>query len=132
MDRVRGRQLLDHIQQVPPEQFNYGVFFKTPTRAFLTCADVNRHGVPQPGCGTAACLCGHAVWLWADEVAVETEFTIDRVQRLMQLSMSECQFLFLRRVGSATRVDAIRRLQHLLDGGAPWTYPWELEEMQRA
>jgi hypothetical protein len=108
MNVERLLKLADHIEALPPEKFEMGDYFcrlvfdvddpskvvghaheKHPTRSFL-----------DEGCGTAACIAGHAVHLFADDedwerVVVSSSLKAhDVASGLLGLSHTQASYLF--------------------------------------
>lgn len=140
----RMQQLRDHLAQTPDERFNYGMSLGPQgwpglSPSLQVTSFLER--LPYP-CGSMGCVAGHACLLFdlhADEHMVQ-DYSRDRLLSCLvlrvaanHLELSEPQrhFLFLEDCTRADRSDAVRRLDHLLQGGKVETYDWAQESWAR-
>lgn len=84
MNRERILRLADHLEhEVRREEFDMSVFFRATLDAqnklgASTELDATLRGLRQHACGTSACIAGHAVSLFQDELG-ENELRMLRV-----------------------------------------------------
>jgi hypothetical protein len=137
------KQLRGHIQNLPEEKFCYAAFFGTDDddegdAVAATAEDIwESQGLPPP-CGTAGCVAGHCISLfqltpemyyndWSGEsYPVSVGETAGKFLGLTQ--GRDSHILFYEGCGVATREDALRRIDYLIEHGSINGYPCHQED----
>lgn len=133
MNLPRLRELRDHMLTVKDEEFCYRTFFYDRiTQKDLTYSDLNGQELAPQTCGTVACLCGHAAWHWREEVEKHVRehpglFWPAAVDAILELDATQSNALFMTNV-QASRKDAIRRLNWLINKGNLSGYRFDMEK----
>lgn len=129
MDVDKCRQLRDHLAALPEERFDYGSYIGQSrgdakySEAQMRLWHDGRLRDLWESCGCAGCVAGHCFALFdlpGRPSTTGTAFALD-------LSSTMAWFLCLEYCDRANRLDAIRRLDHLLAGGTPEDYDWNQE-----
>ena len=117
-------ELRDHILSIPEEQFDYNYFLSDDgdSQPEYAWAD----GI-MPPCGTAGCVAGHCIICFKLECHNGLDIE-DTARHHLGLSNGDAYSLFIRGCGTATRNDAIRRLNYLIDEGTLVGYDFVEEE----
>ncbi len=108
-------ELRDYMKTVPDDEFLYREFFGRGGRWFFPQSIEEI----KTGCGTVACLAGHACVLWKEYLRKDLEFgmlCVGSVTEFLEIGQDLEDFLFYRNCGEANRLDAIRRLEWVIEG----------------
>lgn len=135
MNLERMIQLRDAIAAAPPAEFRYDDYFSDRGGMFEPVE------VPKPHCGTAGCVAGWACMLFRPREMVRAvtapsdDLSILNVARTaLDLDLNQASFLFLENCAIATREDALKRLNWMIEHAnyaEIWDpneyYPWDNE-----
>lgn len=111
MNREALTQLRNYITDLPDEQFGYQQFFGD-SRSTLDWW----HG-KMPECGTAACVAGHACLMFQLQGTSKDGFRTPSAiaGEFLGLDADDGETLFYAACGVASKDDAIRRMDYLLE-----------------
>ncbi len=131
MNSERVKKLLDHIKKSPDEQFHYGNWFSgiddKEISTFRNVQEAAKNRNKKSICGTAACVAGHACLLFWKETRKDLAIGMsiaEIAQNVLELDHQTRYNLFLQNMDDATKADAIKRLEYLLQFGNLDDYDW--------
>lgn len=132
MNTQKIKQLVKHLKNLPNKNFNYASWFSNIEEDaeinVTKCAKENK--IPNE-CGTAACVAGHTCLLFWDEakIGIAKDRSISVIAtEILGIDYFTKNDLFLKGMEHATKQDAIRRLEHILEYHTLDDYDWTLEE----
>lgn len=141
MNVPRMEEFLEYLKQLPPENFNYEFWLKTPGKIdplltegkTLSVLEQAARTNMDPPCGTVGCVAGNCVILfWEESKSYFSKpwnsLTIGEIAaKILGLSSRQEDFLFMSFIKFSNKDDAIKRLEHLLSGISVDKYHWESE-----
>ncbi len=144
MNKTRIQQLIDCLEQLPDDQFDYSKCFLIPGMDEI---DTN-HLILQkaynytlnkefPPCNTAGCVAGHTCLLfWENYVTIISDCGglgfEDVARNILEIDLFVADVLFRSQMYVATKEDAINRLKHLLENDNFDGYDWKKESWKPA
>ena len=125
MNKERLQIVRDRIAAAPPEQFIYSSYLEDLT-------DMQRlfDEVPEPGCGTAGCVAGWTCMLFVPGLDIRfrnADQCVRKAIELLNIYSDTADFLFHEHCSQATREDALKRIDYLLQYGHYRGYSWSGE-----
>ncbi len=138
MNKERIQQLIDYLEQLPDERFDYGNFFSNGKEVSITNSDdpfnescydnivaSAKNNCRPIECGTAACVAGHTCLLfWNEakyEIAKATPISYI-AKNILEIDHVVERQLFYFQCETATKINAINRLKHLLKHNSLYDY----------
>ncbi len=116
MNKERVQKLLEHLKQLPDELFTYDEYIIAAGGVFdLRCYKFRKE---PPPCGTAGCVAGHCCLLFYEEylqAPMELATVPIFARNFLELDYFVAHALFTKYMSVATKQDAIRRLEYLLE-----------------
>lgn len=134
MNKERIQKLIDYLETLPEERFDYGNFFSSGKPSsddpFNECVYDNivesaKNNCSPIECGTAACVAGHTCFLFWDEAKTEiaNHSPISYIAKnILGIDNVVERQLFYAYCDAATKANAISRLKHLLKHNSLYDY----------
>lgn len=125
MNRQEVEKIRDFLVTLPDERFEYCFWFGYDGNP-ITPSRVNYDQFSS--CGTTACVAGWICFLHKLDLQGNIlNGPMDLAQEILGVSRRDAEVLFICGSDNATRQDAIRRLNHLLDYGSLVDYDISVE-----
>ncbi len=135
MNKERIQHLINCLERLPDERFDYGNYFLIPKSDDSNLKQLSHFldeikDLDEPPCGTIGCVAGHVCMIWWNEsksLFLECFSPSSVAQEILDIDEDVKFDLFLRYSGLANKTDAINRLKYLLEHGSFNNYDWSAE-----